>query len=89
MYLKFFYLVFLIFNINFIFSQSFYISTNGDDDSGDGSINNPFLTIQQAIDFGASEVLLLEGVYSNVEDITASNVIRCQITVIMLFLMEL
>ena len=75
MFLKFFYFVFLIFNINFIFSQSLYISTNGDDVSGDGSINNPFLTIQKAIDFGASEVLLLEGVYSNVEDITASNVI--------------
>ena len=75
MFLKFFYFVFLIFNINFIFSQSLYISPNGEDVSGDGSINNPFLTIQKAIDFGASEVLLLEGVYSNVEDITASNVI--------------
>ena len=61
MFLK-FYFVFLIFNINFIFSQSLYISPDGEDVSGDGSINNPFLTIQKAIDFGASEVLLLEGV---------------------------
>jgi len=75
MYIKLFSIVFLLLNVNLIYSQSFYVSYNGDDEFGDGTINNPFFTIQKAIDFGASEVLLLEGVYLNSETITASNVI--------------
>ena len=58
----------------FIFSQTVYVSYQGNDELGNGSLNNPFLTIQHAIDNGASEVLLLEGVYGNFETINGSNV---------------
>ena len=65
-------ILFLFFNL--LFSQTLYVSPLGDNDTGDGTLSNPYLHIQYAIDAGASEVLLLEGVYTNFESITASNV---------------
>ena len=65
----------LLFSFNLIFSQTIYISPLGNNEIGDGTEFNPYLNIQYAIDVGASEVLLMEGVYTNVENITASNVI--------------
>ena len=62
-------------SIKIVFSQVFYVSSLGDDSVGQGTLNNPFFSIQKAIDFGASEVLLLEGVYTNSEIVTASNVV--------------
>ena len=57
-----------------VFSQTYYVSSTGSDLSGDGTINNPFLTIQKAIDSTASTVYLLEGEYTNFEEITAQDV---------------
>ncbi len=73
--MKKFILLALLFSCNLMFSQSLYISPLGNNDTGDGTEFNPYLSIQYAIDAGASEVLLLEGVYTNFENITASNVI--------------
>ena len=66
--------LFIIFNTNNIFSQSIFVSPFGNDSIGEGTFSNPFFSIQKAIDFGASEVLLLEGVYTNFEEITAQDV---------------
>ena len=57
------------------FSQVMYISPSGSDISGQGTFSNPFLTVQNAIDNGASEILLLEGIYTNSEQITGSNIV--------------
>ena len=73
--MKKFILLALLFLCTLMFSQSLYISPLGNNDTGDGTEFNPYLSIQYAIDAGASEVLLLEGVYTNFENITASNVI--------------
>ena len=56
-------------------SQVMYVSSSGSDISGQGTFSNPFLTVQNAIDNGASEILLLEGIYINSEQITGSNII--------------
>ena len=75
MNIKFITLFLFFFNISFLISQSIYISPLGNDTIGNGTYDNPFFSIQKAIDFGASEVLLLEGVYTNSETITASDVV--------------
>lgn len=57
------------------FSQTSYISPQGDDISGDGTITSPFKSIQKAAT-SSTEVLLLEGVYqdeqmlNNIENVT-------------------
>ena len=38
----------LIFSIP-IYSQTLYVSPNGNNENGDGTINNPYLTIQKAL----------------------------------------
>jgi len=43
-------------------SQTSYVSTWGDDLNGNGSVTNPYKTIQQAATL-ATEVLLMEGIY--------------------------
>ena len=58
-----------LFLCNLIFSQTIYVSPLGNNETGDGTEFNPYLTIQYAIEAGASEVLLLEGVYTNPETI--------------------
>lgn len=68
-----FIITFILFGIT-AYSQTAYVGPNGNDSSGDGSSNNPYKTIQKAIDTGSSEVLLLEGVYTTPEVITGSNV---------------
>ena len=55
------------------FSQTLYVSPNGNDFSGEGTLLNPFLTIQKAIESSASTVYLLEGIYTNFEEITAQD----------------
>ena len=67
-----FYLFFIISNI--LLSQIYYVSPSGDN-MADGSIDAPFLHIQHAIDQGASEIYLKEGVYTNFEELNGSNVI--------------
>jgi len=48
------------------FSQSSYVSTWGDDLTGDGSVTNPYKTIQKAAT-SATEVLLIGGVYQDAQ----------------------
>ena len=57
------------------FSQSFFVSHDGNDKTGDGTINFPYNSIQKAIDEGASEILLLERVYDSYEIITGSDLV--------------
>ena len=73
--MKKFILSILLFLCNLMFSQTLYVSPFGSNNTGDGTEFNPYFSIQYAIDSGALEVLLLEGVYTNFENITASNVI--------------
>ncbi len=56
----------LLFFINFIFSNILYVATTGSDQSGEGSLDNPFLTIQHGINESTTgdTVLILEGYYS-------------------------
>ena len=56
-------------------SQIKFISPNGSDLNGDGSFDNPYLTIQNSINNGASEILLLEGIYTIQEEINGSDLI--------------
>lgn len=49
-------------------SAQYYVSTNGSDDTGDGSIDNPWLTVQKALytvpfDVDAADINLREGTY--------------------------
>ena len=57
------------------FSQIKFISPNGSDLNGDGSFDNPYLTIQNGINNGGSEILLLEGIYTIQEEINGSDLI--------------
>ena len=68
-------LLFLFFIPLLNFSQSFFVSHDGNDKTGDGTINFPYNSIQKAIDEGASEILLLEGVYDSYEIITGSDLV--------------
>ena len=72
--------LFLFFNL--LLSQTLYVSPLGDNNFGDGTLSNPYLNIQYAIDAGASEVVLLEGVYTNFENITAENIPAENISVV-------
>ena len=56
----------LLFFINFIFSNIIYVATTGSNQSGEGSLDNPFLTIQHGINESTTgdTVLILEGYYS-------------------------
>ena len=42
-----------------------YVSTSGSDNNGGSTRNNPYATIQKAIDSGAKTILVKEGTYSN------------------------
>ena len=55
-----------IFLTNISFSNIIYIGTTGSDQSGEGSLDNPFLTIQHGINESTTgdTVLILEGYYS-------------------------
>ena len=68
-------IILIIFFSTPIYSQIFYISSNGNDETGDGTIQNPYLTVQKAIDSSASTIYLLQGVYTNFEQITAQDVV--------------
>ena len=67
--------LYLLFFPFIVFSQTIYVSPLGNNELGDGTINNPFHTIQYAIDNGANEILLLEGIYTISEVITGSDII--------------
>ena len=56
-------------------SQIKFISPNGSDLNGDGSFDNPYLTIQSGINNGGAEILLLEGIYTIQEQINGSDLI--------------
>lgn len=55
-----------------------YVAVNGSDETGDGSINNPFATVSEALKYANqvnSTIYLLEGVYKlNLTDISDMNV---------------
>ena len=53
----------------------YYVSNSGDDVSGDGSLENPFLSVQNAIDLSCSgdTVLILPGFYPENITISAHN----------------
>ena len=54
--------IFFIFSLN-LFSQSVYVSPNGDDNN-DGSIHSPFKTISVALSsLNSDTIILLNGVY--------------------------
>ncbi len=40
-----------------------YVSTSGDDINGDGSVNNPFATVNNALNAGANKVIIAGGIY--------------------------
>ena len=54
------------------FSQTSYVSPQGDDISGDGTITSPFKTIQKAA-ASSTEVLLVEGVYQDEQILNSIN----------------
>ena len=56
-------LIFLITNLN---AATIYVSASGNDDSGDGSYNSPYLTIQRGIDEANTmdSVMVLNGIYT-------------------------
>ena len=56
-------LIFLITDLN---AATIYVSASGNDDSGDGSFNSPYLTIQRGIDEANTmdSVMVLDGIYT-------------------------
>ena len=58
-------LIFILLIISIVKGNILHVSTTGNDESGDGSANNPFLTIQKGIDEASSmdTVLVLNGVW--------------------------
>ena len=56
--------IFIVFTISIVKGNILHISTTGNDESGDGSSNNPYLTIQ-GIDEASSmdTVLVLNGIW--------------------------
>jgi hypothetical protein len=58
--------IIFLFLTNISFSNIIYIGTSGSDQSGEGSLDNPFLTIQHGINESTTgdTVLILEGYYS-------------------------
>ena len=55
----------LVLTISIIKGNILHVSTTGNDESGDGSVNNPYLTIQKGIDEASSmdTVLVLNGIW--------------------------
>ena len=55
----------LVLTISIIKGNILHVSTTGNDESGDGSANNPYLTIQKGIDEASSmdTVLVLNGIW--------------------------
>ena len=58
-------LILLVLIISIVKGNILHVSTTGNDESGDGSANNPFLTIQKGIDEASSidTVLILNGIW--------------------------
>ena len=56
----------LIFIFSISKAHTLYVSTSGNDESGDGSSNNPYLTIQKGIDEASTmdTVQILNGIYT-------------------------
>ena len=56
----------LIFIFSISKANTLYVSTSGNDESGDGSSNNPYLTIQKGIDEASTmdTVQILNGIYT-------------------------
>ena len=57
--------ILILFIISIVKGNILHVSTTGDDESGDGSANNPYLTIQKGIDEASSmdTVLVLNGIW--------------------------
>ena len=58
--------IFIIFIISIVKGNVVHVSTTGNDESGDGSVNNPYLTIQKGIDEASTmdTVQILNGIYT-------------------------
>ena len=69
---NYFYFITLLFSTFLGFSQTSYVSPEGDDTNGDGSINSPYKTIQKAAT-SATQVLLVEGVYQDEQILNGLN----------------
>ena len=57
--------ILIVLIISIVKGNILHVSTTGDDESGDGSVNNPYLTIQKGIDEASSTdtVLVLNGIW--------------------------
>ena len=57
--------ILIVLIISFVKGNILHVSTTGDDESGDGSVDNPYLTIQKGIDEASSmdTVLVLNGIW--------------------------
>ena len=81
---------FLAFVLGFIISlganSQVYVSPNGDDTQGDGSIQNPFQTIGKAISVisksGGDTILIREGIYHEEINIDGFNSTESSPTII-------
>ena len=69
---NYFYFITLLFSTFLGFSQTSYVSPEGDDINGNGSINSPYKTIQKAAT-SATQVLLVEGVYQDEQILNGLN----------------
>ena len=70
-------ILFLILSFNFLICQVIYVSTTGSDDNGDGSENNPYATIQTAVNNASNSdtIFINSGLYTeNINWSMASNV---------------
>jgi len=70
-------ILFLILSFNFLICQVIYVSTTGSDDNGDGSENNPYATIQTAVNnvSNSDTIFIKSGLYTeNINWSMASNV---------------
>ena len=58
--------IIIIFIISIVRGNVLHVSTTGNDESGDGSVNNPYLTIQKGIDEASTmdTVQILNGIYT-------------------------
>ena len=50
-------------------SDTLYISINGNDDSGNGSLEKPYATVNKCLSEGALKIMVSEGVYSQTIDL--------------------
>lgn len=55
--------------------KTMYVSKSGNDNTGDGTIDNPFLSIQQAVDkaYDGGKIIIKEGTYREEVDIDHAN----------------